>query len=165
MRIKSPQSSPRKYKRGKVLEPALARPGSSLPGSKRGGDYLSRDLQESFVWSSHARLRCRLISFRRAHNIWQALFVGDFPGDGLPKDALKAPKALKQAAGKCWLGEESSPQRLKSNSLHSSYVRPKGRTLEFLHLKEGGKNKIRGMREFSGSCRSDALYQGSHTLL
>jgi hypothetical protein len=33
--------------------------------------------------------------------------------------------------------------------------------LEFLHLREGGKNKIRGMREFSGSCRSDALYQGT----
>jgi len=35
-----------------------------------------------------------------------------------------------QAAEKCRFGEESSPQRLKPNSLHSSYVRPKGRTLQ-----------------------------------
>jgi hypothetical protein len=26
--------------------------------------------------------------------------------------------------------EESSPQRLKPNSLHGSYIRPKGRTLQ-----------------------------------
>jgi hypothetical protein len=32
--------------------------------------------------------------------------------------------------------------------------------LEFLHLREGGKSQIRGMHEFSGSFRSDALYQG-----
>src|SRR5580700_3981726 len=35
-----------------------------------------------------------------------------------------------QAAERCWFGEESSPQRLKPNSLHSSYVRPKGRNLQ-----------------------------------
>jgi hypothetical protein len=53
---------------------ALSRSGSSVPGGKRSGGYLSRDFQKSCVWRSHARLRCRPISFRRAHNIWQALF-------------------------------------------------------------------------------------------
>ena len=37
---------------------------------------------------------------------------------------------LDQAAEKCSFGEESSPQRLKPSSLHRSYVRPKGRTLQ-----------------------------------
>jgi hypothetical protein len=35
-----------------------------------------------------------------------------------------------EAAKKWRFGEESNPQRLKPNSLHSSYVRPKGRTLQ-----------------------------------
>ena len=35
------------------------------------------------------------------------------------------------------------------------------RALEFLHFRESGSIQICGMREFSGSHRSDALYQGT----
>jgi hypothetical protein len=77
MRIKSRQSSRRNISAVMCCRLpwlALARSGSSLPEGKRGGGYLSRDLQKSCVWGSHARLRCRSTRFRRAHNIWQAPF-------------------------------------------------------------------------------------------
>jgi hypothetical protein len=45
--------------------------------------------------------------------------------------SLRTTGTASQAAGKCRFGEESSPQRLlKPNSLHGSYVRPLGRTLQ-----------------------------------
>jgi hypothetical protein len=47
-----------------------------------------------------------------------------------PADLEKRTSAGKQAAENAVFGEESSPQRLKPNSLHSSYVRPEGRTLQ-----------------------------------
>jgi hypothetical protein len=40
------------------------------------------------------------------------------------------PSAAKQAVGKGGFEKSSSPQRLKPDSLHSSYVRPEGRTLQ-----------------------------------
>ena len=40
------------------------------------------------------------------------------------------PSAAKQAAEKGGFEKSSSPQRLKPDSLHSSYVRPEGRTLQ-----------------------------------
>ena len=40
------------------------------------------------------------------------------------------PSAAKQAAEKGGFEKRSSPQRLKPDSLHSSYVRPEGRTLQ-----------------------------------
>jgi len=108
-----------------LTEAVLFHKKRSLWPARRNASGVSRRCLEFLHFSKARRLPIPLRCYAS-----DGIRTGFVSGHGFQpcRNTTERNRAL-QAAEKCRFCEESSPQRLKPNSLHNSYVRPKGRTL------------------------------------
>jgi hypothetical protein len=127
MRIKSPQSSPLTYKRGKVLEPALACPGGIwiLRPRRQAGRWLFEPRPSGEFCMALSRMSKMQIDSLSSRIIFGRHFLECLPmragggrgwgfPRGLPKtSALKSPKGAKTGCGKMRVCRRKQPSEAK----------------------------------------------------